>query len=380
MIPRIFVSSTYYDLRHVRERLEKFINGFGFEAILFESDKVTYQHGKEIDHSAYYEVGLCHMMVLIIGGRYGSPSSQSKIEEERKKYDEDYISITRQEFETASFKNMPVLIFVDKNVYSEYQTYKENQEFFDNMYSFQSNKDNKDNRKFKFAHVDHINVFKFIDSVRIKPIKTFDKVEEIETYVRIQLSGMFYLYLESLKQISENNKVLNTISELNNVTLRMNEMLNSVGKQILGKDLKEYEKVIENQLDILLSFFFDKFKGNIDFQETLTEDEIEKIDIKKVAEVIYEKALICPLPAMDYNIKYSDMIKRIKEFTDTVLTELQIELLKISEKLKITKFNFRHLNEDLRERVIPLIKNEKDKRKLMKGLEKVVYHSLFFPF
>jgi hypothetical protein len=65
---------------------------------LFESDKVTYQHGKPIDHSAYYEVGLCHIMILIIGGRYGSPSTQANIEDERKRYDEEFISITRKEF------------------------------------------------------------------------------------------------------------------------------------------------------------------------------------------------------------------------------------------------------------------------------------------
>jgi len=69
MVPRVFVSSTYLDLKHVRQRIEKFIENYGFEPILFERDKVTYQHGKAIDQSAYYEVGLCHIMILIIGGR-----------------------------------------------------------------------------------------------------------------------------------------------------------------------------------------------------------------------------------------------------------------------------------------------------------------------
>ena len=138
MIPRAFVSSTYFDLKHVRERIEKFIHNYGFEPILFESDKVTYQHGKEIDHSAYYEVGLCHIMILIVGGRYGSPSSQSQQTEERRLYDEDYISITRKEFETAIQKNIPILIFVDKNVYAEYHTYKANQEYFDELQTAKS--------------------------------------------------------------------------------------------------------------------------------------------------------------------------------------------------------------------------------------------------
>lgn len=202
MVPRIFVSSTYYDLKYVRERLEKFIVNYGFEAILFENDKVTYQHGKSMDQSAYFEVELCHLMILIIGGRYGSPSTLADLEEERRKYDEEFISITRKEFETASRKNIPILIFVDKNVYSEYQTYKENQDFFDQLNASLE----RVSHEFKFAHVDSVNIFKFIDIVKTKAIKTFDKVEEIEVYAKAQIAGMFYLYLESLKKEADNKK------------------------------------------------------------------------------------------------------------------------------------------------------------------------------
>lgn len=38
--PRVFVSSTYYDLKYVRERLERFISAYCFEPILFEKDEV----------------------------------------------------------------------------------------------------------------------------------------------------------------------------------------------------------------------------------------------------------------------------------------------------------------------------------------------------
>ena len=38
--PRVFVSSTYYDLKYVRERLERFISAYCFDPILFESDEV----------------------------------------------------------------------------------------------------------------------------------------------------------------------------------------------------------------------------------------------------------------------------------------------------------------------------------------------------
>lgn len=377
MIPRFFVSSTYYDLKYVRERLEKFIESYGFEPVLFESDKVTYQHGKEIDQSAYYEVSLCHIMVLIVGGRYGSPTVQSKIAEERKKYDDDYISITRKEFETAISKNIPIFVFIDKNVYSEYQTYKENQDFFDNLYS-PTSKVSKDKKNFKFAHVDHPNVFKFIDVVRIKPIKTFEKVDEIEYYIKQQISGMFYLYLESLKKTSMDNKIIDTIAELNNITLRMNEMLTSVGKEILAKDKKEYEKVIENQFNILLDFFKEKFRDSIEIESNLKESDLNKVDIDTIARIIYEKALKYDIPKIDPGLNFEAMIVKRKEITNDVLSVLKTEISKVSDGISIKRFLFRGINHDLKNKVLPFIKGKKDEEKII-AIIKIVLKSQLAP-
>ena len=38
--PRVFVSSTYYDLKHIRDRPEAFIESFGYEPVLFESGDI----------------------------------------------------------------------------------------------------------------------------------------------------------------------------------------------------------------------------------------------------------------------------------------------------------------------------------------------------
>ena len=375
MIPGIFVSSTYYDLKYVRERLEKFIENYGFEAILFESDKVTYQHGKAIDQSAYFEVELCHLMILIIGGRYGSPSTLANIEEERKKYDEEFISITRTEIETAIKKNIPILVFIDKNVYSEYQTYKENQDFFDQLYSSTS-KETKDSKKFKFAHVDHINVFKFIDIAKIRAIKTFDKVEEIESYTKSQLSGMFYLYLESLKKKADDNKILDTISELNNVTLRMNEMLISVGKEILGKDKKEYEKVIDSQLSIMLDFFVEQFSASIQFTTLLPDEVLETIDTKKIIQIIYDTVLNAEIPTAPKGAKITDRLRFNKQASNVILSKLNEELLLINEEILIKEFNFRKINRVFNEKVKPFIRNKNDETQLKDMLQKVIVAKL----
>ena len=67
--PRVFVSSTYYDLRHVRQGIESFIEGLGFEAVLFESGDIPFSHEQPLDESCYQEISKCHILVLIIGGK-----------------------------------------------------------------------------------------------------------------------------------------------------------------------------------------------------------------------------------------------------------------------------------------------------------------------
>ena len=364
MVPRVFVSSTYYDLKHVRERLEKFIENYGFEPILFESDKITYQHGTPIDQSAYYEVGLCHIMILIIGGRYGSPMNSSSADEERKKYDEEFISITRKEFETSIAKNIPVLIFVDKNVNSDYETYKENQDFFDELYA----KQNTGKKKFKFAHVDHINIFKFLDIVKSKPIKTFDKVEQIEHYIKNQFAGLFYLYLEGLKKQSSDDKILDTISELNNVALRMNEMLTSVGKEILGNDKEEYEKVIEKQFGIMVDFYRERFISSISFLNYFSSEDLKKINLHDVLMAIYEEALLIEIPRLKDWTKWEEYKDFNNNVDNQIMSKVQNRISLIDSRIVLKKFDYRRLNYELQQKVLPFVKDENDRYKLFQRL------------
>ena len=61
------------------------------------------------------------MMILIVGGRYGSNASDQK-----DRYEKQYVSITRKEYETARRKGIPVIVFVEQNVFVEYKTFLAN--------------------------------------------------------------------------------------------------------------------------------------------------------------------------------------------------------------------------------------------------------------
>jgi len=370
MKPRIFISSTYYDLKHVRERLEKFIDNYGFEAILFESDKVTYEHNKPIDESAYQEVTLCHVQILIIGGRYGTASSSGNQLEDQNKYESEFVSITRREFETAIKRNIPVFIFIDKNVYSEYQTYKENQDFFDNNESYKNPKTSQD-VKFKFAHVDNVNIFRFIDLVKVKPIKTFDRVEEIENYLQNQFAGMFYLYLDHLQKQKEVRQVLDSVTELNSISLRMNEMLNSVGKKILGNDGNhEYQEVIKKQFEMLADFFADQVLDMIDVDDVI--EEISNDQRRDIAKIIYENVLNIVIQYPDKSTERGARRKYRTEYNQILIKQINDLLDNHGIPVKFTKIEAWRMNIIFNNKVKPFENGIGDKDIIISKIEEIL--------
>ena len=123
MKPRIFVSSTFYDLKYVREELANFIRLHDFEPIMFEDGDIGYDVGRELDKSCYEAIKTADMDILIIGGQYGTNASKqdtTKVEE--------FISITQTEFTSAVNNGIPVFAFVDSKVSAEYDIYKINKE------------------------------------------------------------------------------------------------------------------------------------------------------------------------------------------------------------------------------------------------------------
>ena len=198
--PRIFVSSTFFDLQHIRENLENFISGFGYESVLFESGDIPFTPDDLLDHSCYREIPNCSMMILIIGARYGSPASDQDITELDEKYG-FYNSITKKELETAKEEGIPCYIFVNHNVLSEYETYKKN----------------TGNTGIKYAHVDNISIFKLLSdlySTSRDHITGFSKFEHISDWLRQQWAGEFEEYLSKLKTNRTQQKIQDSIKGL----------------------------------------------------------------------------------------------------------------------------------------------------------------------
>jgi hypothetical protein len=166
--PRVFISSTFYDLRQVREDLERLVREFGFDPVRHEMGRVPYAKDKRLETSAYREVELCDILVSIVGGRFGTSSS-------------DYpgMSISQAELRRVLDHGIQVFIFVEKSVLAEYATWAVN----------------KDNAAMKFRFVDDGKVYEFIDELYALPIDNaitgFETSANIADFLREQWAGLF---------------------------------------------------------------------------------------------------------------------------------------------------------------------------------------------
>lgn len=235
MGPRVFISSTFYDLKYARETIDEFIQEHGFESIRSETGDIGYITGKNLDISCYEAMSEADMAILIVGGRYGSPASNSK--ETDDKFNK-YISVTRKEFDTAIINNIPIFVFIDSHVHQEYRMYKNNKEEFE-----------REDCKIQFSVVDNINVHRFIESISLLPkvpVYDFSNISEIKEVLRKQWADMIRIHLLSIKRNTSINQIEKSIENVYSTVMQMDIMLNEMGK-IAIDDSNIYDKIVIQQ-------------------------------------------------------------------------------------------------------------------------------------
>ena len=76
--PRVFLSSTYYDMKHIRNDLENFISKLGYEPVMNERGDIPYGKEEKLEKYCYREISNCDIFINIIGGRFGSTSENNR--------------------------------------------------------------------------------------------------------------------------------------------------------------------------------------------------------------------------------------------------------------------------------------------------------------
>ena len=309
MKPRVFVSSTFYDLKYIREDLANFVRSYGYEPILFEDGDIGYTPGKTLDSSCYESMKNSDMVILIIGGEYGSAASG-----EKKEGFKEYMSVTRNEFRTAVESGIPIFVMIDKKVMVEYGVYEANYNAIEN-----------ENMEMAFPTTKNINIFRFIKEIKgivTLPIQEFERSAEIKGFISKQWSDMFKNYLGSIRNEKENKKIESSVNEMKTLIQKMNIMLDSVGKNVLKEDPEEYEKVVTHQE--VLSFCND-FVETFNF---VIHKEINKIeDRKKFIEII---------------LNLLNKVEKIQEFTDGIFSELYTYVIESVGQSKDIDINYVH--------------------------------------
>jgi hypothetical protein len=115
--PTVMVSSTFYDLRQVRNDLREFISvDMGFNALLSEHDSFPVDPGVDTIENCRRRVEKdADILVLVVGGRYGYVDSASAR------------SVTNLEYLAARAKRIPVYAFVERAVLAAVPLWQANQ-------------------------------------------------------------------------------------------------------------------------------------------------------------------------------------------------------------------------------------------------------------
>lgn len=231
-VPRVFISSTFYDLREIRTSIKSFIENLGYDPVMHEYSKVTYTHNTELENDCYHELSSCEIVVCIIGNHFGSASSKNDL------------SITMNEIDTAIKQKKKLYVFISKDVYIENRTYIKN----------------KGNGDFKSAYTDDIRIHEYIEKLQKETknhvIESFETTEDIVAILRNQFAGLFQSLIVKDSIVSENK----TVYDLQQTADKINDLIGTFNEQ------KEE--------------FFDKFESTIFAQNKTLRYIQSKLGIK----------------------------------------------------------------------------------------------------
>ena len=176
--PRIFISSTYRDLKDVREGIVAFVKKSEYEPVTFERNDITWGLNQSLEQSCYDEIVSCHMLVLIVRSTFGAASKSSAgLPPDKQK------SVTQIEYRTAKEAGLPIFVFIDKATSDEYDAFKAN--------NFRDD--------FTFQKLENRSLAMFIKEIKEESphryIYSYNTIEDITVALTKQWAGLFQDYL-----------------------------------------------------------------------------------------------------------------------------------------------------------------------------------------
>lgn len=172
--PRIFLSSTCFDLGDARAELTSHLEGCGFEVLNSQSGKFGVKPKVHSHDACLVMMEQADYVVLIIGGRRGGTYVGSEK------------SITNKEIRAAQKLDRPIFAFLDKRVDALRATYRKNPgvDFT--------------------PTVDDVRIFDFVDTIAAGHednwLRLFDNVTDIKSALTAQFAYILLLYSQGLRK------------------------------------------------------------------------------------------------------------------------------------------------------------------------------------
>lgn len=220
--PRIFLSSTCYDLSIVRSELTEFLSSRGFEVINSEKHSFGVTPGMHSHSACIDAVDNADYVLLLIGKRRGGTYIGSES------------SITNEEYERAVSKGIPCIVCVLREVDDYRITYKKNPSG-------------------NHSHiVDDKRIFHFIDYIASGHtdnwIHRFETVEDLRSILTTQFSHYLFLFSQSVrpKKNDKKEEALPVTSFPANLDLLKEEKLGQDEETALRNGLRTLHEILSN--------------------------------------------------------------------------------------------------------------------------------------
>jgi hypothetical protein len=281
--PKVFVSSTCYDLGATREQLRNFLLDLGFDPILSEYSDVLYDHRTHTHTSCLQEVPGADMVVLIVGSRFGGkavPEALSAVDIEsvsNNVFDVSAIdnitslSVTQLEVLKALEAQLPVFAFVDEKVWHDHHVYEKNSAIV---------------AQIKFPSIDKqetaVYIFEFINflknRIRGNSVISFSKVEDIESHLRKQWASLFQRLLKEDRYRSyEDRRAFGLSEQIEDLKTAVLSTISSSQARDIARGTIKYRKLIDFLNGLMIGDVSAIHKATISFDDLLQQAGIAEV-------------------------------------------------------------------------------------------------------
>lgn len=280
--PKVFVSSTCYDLGPTREQIRNFLLGLGYDPILSEYSDVLYDHRTHTHTSCLQEVPSADIVVLIVGSRFGGkavPEALSAVNIEcisNNGFDVSALdnipnlSVTQLEVLKALEAQLPVFAFVDEKVWHDHHVYEKNRDIVD---------------KIRFPSIEKPEtagyIFEFINflksRIRGNAVISFAKVEDIENHLRKQWASLFQRLLrEDRDRDYEARRIFGLSEQIEDLKTAVLSTISSSQSRDIARGAIKYRRLIDFLSGLMIKNISVIYQGTMPFEVLLENAGITK--------------------------------------------------------------------------------------------------------